>query len=152
MDSENIEIWYNYIIYSNEKNLSYNGSTNNIKRRLRQHNGEITGGAFRTHQGRPWTYCAVLRGMPNQRNALSCEWRIRYPNNRRNKEAKYRGIKGRIVGLNEVLQLDKWTNPCTDMNCDMQLDLFIHNDYLHLLEVEKIPSNIKIHSISELDF
>ena len=42
------EEWYCYILRNKQpqySHLTYNGSTNNPKRRLRQHNEEISGGA-----------------------------------------------------------------------------------------------------------
>ena len=42
-----------YII-RNTKGTLYTGITSNIIRRLRQHNGEIVGGAKATRVGRPW--------------------------------------------------------------------------------------------------
>ena len=147
-EKEEVDVsWYCYIIKSsdiNHKNLSYNGSTNNIVRRIRQHNGEIKGGAVRTQNGRKWIFYAVLKGLPNHKNALSCEWRIRYPDNKRNKENRYKGVNGRIVGLNEVLQLEKWTNPCVNMNRDMKLELYIVREYVKFIEIDKTPKNIKI--------
>jgi len=138
-----------YILKSTDpayKNHSYNGSTNNLTRRLRQHNGEIVGGAFRTHNGRPWIFCAYLTGLPTHVNALSCEWRIRYPDNKRKKEAKYKGVVGRIVGLNEVLKLEKWTSKCVENNRDMKLNLYILEEYRHLID-DQIPDNITVNII-----
>ncbi len=146
--------WYCYIIKSKDPhhpNKSYNGSTNNIIKRLRQHNGEITGGAFRTKIGRPWEYFAVLKGLSDHINALSCEWRIRYPDNKRKKEKKYKGIKGRIVGLNEILQLEKWTNPCTILNKDMNLELWITKDFEDLLNIDDLPPNIHVNVVDKID-
>lgn len=141
--------WYCYIIKSTTSNNTYNGSTNNPIRRLRQHNGEICGGAFRTKTGRPWEFYALLKGMPDHINALSCEWRIRYPSNKRKKEAKYQGMKGRIVGLNEVLKLDKWTNQCQVMNKDMKLDLWIKTEYASL--ITDLPEYITLHITDQID-
>lgn len=144
--------WYCYLIKSTDsqhQNKSYNGSTNNPIRRLRQHNGEIVGGAYRTKTGRPWKYYAILKGMPNHVNALSCEWRIRYPNNKRKKPAKYLGVKGRIIGLNEVLKLDQWTQRCTIANKDMNLELWILKDYEYL--IDNLPNNITLHIVDDID-
>lgn len=41
-----------YILKCSDKTL-YTGITNNINKRLRQHNGEIVGGAFYTQNKRP---------------------------------------------------------------------------------------------------
>lgn len=141
-------MWSCYFIRSTTSNRTYNGSTNNLTRRLRQHNGEIKGGAYRTQIGRPWEYFAVLSGLPNHINALSCEWRLRYPSNKHKKESKYKGINGRIIGLNDVLKLDKWTNQCTISNQDMNLQLYILPEFSHLLD--HIPSNIYINIVEHI--
>lgn len=138
------ETWYCYLIKSTIKpNLSYNGSTNDPIRRLRQHNGEITGGAFRTKIGQPWEYYAILKGLPNHNNALSCEWRIRYPDNKRKKDKKYLGVKGRIVGLNEILKLEYWTKQCKDKNSNMNLELYILPEYAKLLDENLIDNSFR---------
>ena len=41
-----------YILECNDRTL-YTGITNNLTKRLRQHNGEIVGGAFYTRNKRP---------------------------------------------------------------------------------------------------
>lgn len=141
--------WCCYIIKSRDSNNSYNGSTNDPVRRLRQHNGEISGGAFRTKQHRPWDYIAILKGLPDHINCLSCEWRIRYPNNKRKKEQKYRGVMGRIVGLNEILKLEKWTNQCKILNKDINLELFISKEYASL--INNLPNNIELNVVDYID-
>lgn len=44
--------YFVYILECNN-NTFYTGITNNLKKRLRQHNGEIVGGAFYTRNKRP---------------------------------------------------------------------------------------------------
>lgn len=38
----------------------------NPRRRIRQHNGEISSGAIRTRRGRPWEMVLVVYGFPTQ--------------------------------------------------------------------------------------
>ena len=42
------------LVSSTSPTQTYVGITNNFRRRIRQHNGEITGGARRTRAYRPW--------------------------------------------------------------------------------------------------
>lgn len=46
--------WFVYVLYSESLNRHYVGSSTDTARRLRQHNGEIKGGARCTRAGRPW--------------------------------------------------------------------------------------------------
>lgn len=54
---------------------TYKGYTTNLQRRIRQHNGEIAGGAkyTRTFRGGA-TLVAFIRGFPNKQTAMSYEW------------------------------------------------------------------------------
>jgi len=47
------------------------------EKRLRQHNGEITGGAtaMRVGQGLEWKRACYISGIPEWRSALQIEWR-----------------------------------------------------------------------------
>lgn len=55
----------------------YVGMTCDLKRRLRQHNGELVGGARRTTSGRPWKVLATVSGFADIRAALRAEWRVK---------------------------------------------------------------------------
>lgn len=55
--------------------LTYVGVTVDFKHRLRQHNGELKGGA-RATRGGTWRRLYVVRGFPDQRTALQWEWRL----------------------------------------------------------------------------
>jgi structure-specific endonuclease subunit SLX1 len=56
---------------------TYVGATINPDRRLRQHNGEIAGGARATH-GRKWKRVFLVSGFADERAALRFEWRWKY--------------------------------------------------------------------------
>lgn len=48
----NSSVYYVYIVRCSDDSF-YTGITNNLEKRLRQHNGEIKGGAFYTRNKRP---------------------------------------------------------------------------------------------------
>jgi predicted GIY-YIG superfamily endonuclease len=65
--------WYVYWLQDDKSNKTYIGKTNDLDRRLRQHNGEISGGAFATH-GSHWHRVCHVAGFPDERGALQFEW------------------------------------------------------------------------------
>jgi predicted GIY-YIG superfamily endonuclease len=67
-------MWSVYLLESLDGKRTYVGMTNNLDRRLRQHNHELVGGAVAT-AGRDWRRLASVRGFPDQRAALQFEWR-----------------------------------------------------------------------------
>jgi len=143
------EEWYCYILRNKQpqySHLTYNGSTNNPKRRLRQHNEEISGGARYTHgRNGGWEIYALLTGFTDHKNALSCEWRIKHTNGKPGKRPQnHLGVIGRIVGLNEVIKLDKWTSKCVVNNKDINYRLYIAEDVEKYIKREDAPPNIEI--------
>lgn len=75
---------------------TYVGYTNNIGRRLHQHNGEIAGGAKAT-RGARWEYMFYVEGFPDRATALSCEKRFHLLRTR-----------DRPAGLACVLSMPRW--------------------------------------------
>ena len=149
-------MWYCYILRNKLeqfKHNTYNGSTNNPMRRLRQHNEEIKGGARATHgKGGAWEICAMLSGFPDHINALSCEWRMKCPSGKPGKrESKYQRVQGRISSLNEILQLERWTGKCTVNNQDCRLKLHILQDVVHFLDLNKVPTHIAVEVVVTID-
>lgn len=61
--------WIVYLLNSDKR--TYVGSTTDVKRRLRQHNGEIRGGA-RATKGHHWYISAYVSGFQNRSEA--CRW------------------------------------------------------------------------------
>jgi len=141
--------WYCYILRNNKpqyRHLTYNGSTNNPKRRLRQHNEEISGGARYTHgRGGGWEIYALLTGFPDHKNALSCEWRIKHTNGKPGKRPQeHCGMKGRVIALNDILKLEKWTKQCTILNSEMNLTLYLSEDVIQYVDTSNLPDNITV--------
>jgi len=65
-----------YILQSGLNNKIYIGYTNNFNRRLRQHNGEIKGGAKKTKFARPWYPICHIEGFEDASSALRFEYRL----------------------------------------------------------------------------
>ncbi|KAI0835208.1 hypothetical protein F5Y06DRAFT_276981 [Hypoxylon sp. FL0890] len=71
-----------YILRSTIRHASlYIGSTPNPPRRLKQHNGEVKGGAARTSRRklRPWEMVGLVSGFPVMVAALKFEWALTNP-------------------------------------------------------------------------
>jgi len=97
-----------YIIYND--NYSYVGITNNIKKRLRQHNCEIKGGAKYTSLIKnrlitKWNYGCYIEGFKTKNDALKFEWALKHV-----KPKNKTGIFNRIKKLLVLLNKEKWTS------------------------------------------
>lgn len=153
---ESRETWYCYILRNRQSayaHLTYNGSTNCPLRRLRQHNEEISGGARYTHgRGGGWEIYCLLTGFPDHKNALSCEWRMKHTLGKPGKRPPHHcGIKGRIVAMNDILQLDKWTQQCVHSNADSQFTLYLAEDVVRYVRIDELPSNVHYSSERPMD-
>lgn len=148
-------MWFCYILRCTDeghKNLTYNGSTNNPLRRLNEHNGGVKKNGAKATSGKAWEIYALLTGFEDHRNALSCEYRIKKPTGKRGKRpSKYCGVNGRILSLNEVLLLDKWTSKCMIENKNCSYKLYVTFDVAHLIDLKKIPRNIEVYKVNKMN-
>jgi predicted GIY-YIG superfamily endonuclease len=87
-----------YILGSRSGMSRYVGMTCDPARRIRQHNGEIKGGARATRAGGPWTFAAIVAGFADHHEALTAEWRIK-----RCGRGRGRGPEGALAGLADLL-------------------------------------------------
>lgn len=112
--------YFVYLLTSTTKNRTYVGCTCDLVRRLRQHNGEISGGAKYTKYGRPWKMICYVAGFPDKRTAYQFEWRMHHPP--RYLRRRGYGVKGRMECMDGVLKLDKFTKSCvptSELNLDV---------------------------------
>lgn len=129
-----------YIIAHSNGYSTYNGYTVNLQRRLRQHNGEIKGGAKATTRMKEgsWKYIAVLSSNHwTAPRAMQHEWTLRYPTRRRPRPSKFNGPSGRIESLALVLP-----------QIPEDVELQVHPDYIQLMDRIDIPGNIKLSTLA----
>lgn len=69
--------WWVYLLAATTSNQTYIGMTNNVKRRLRQHNGELAGGAKYTTAGGPWELRFTYGPYKTRSIACRVEWRAK---------------------------------------------------------------------------
>ena len=67
-----------YVLKSLTTNRAYVGYTVDFQRRLRQHNGEIAGGAKKTSKDKPWTPVCIISGFTDNHCALRFEFRLQH--------------------------------------------------------------------------
>lgn len=72
-----------YLLKSSVCDRVYIGYTVDFPRRIRQHNGEIVGGAKKTKRFRPWIPVCVVYGFKDNHSALRFEYRLQHAKPRR---------------------------------------------------------------------
>jgi len=132
--------FYVYILKQIDGVRTYVGYTVNIPHRLRQHNGELCGGAKYT-KGSQWELIGYLTGFPNNIIALQCEWKLKNPFGRKKRGKS--GIIGRIEALKHIFTLEQLTSNSAILNSDLELKLFIKSEYLPL----DLPKNILCYTL-----
>ena len=106
------ELYYCYMIHTNDQSYTYIGATTNPFRRLQQHNQKLSGGAKATsiqHQkGRTWLLGCYLSNIPEWRSTLQLEWRWKQISRTQYKHIK-NPIHRRLYSLKRLLSLEKPT-------------------------------------------
>lgn len=139
-----------YALEDSSHKRSYTGQTNNFERRLRQHNGELKGGARYTHrkQKGSWTPLFRVTGFQTLRAVLQFEWAMKkrkVPSKRARHKRYTRGPTGRVTQLEYLLSLGRLNNEahsCFSANgiC-VQLHIPLER-YLHMAQLTRDEFNV----------
>jgi predicted GIY-YIG superfamily endonuclease len=134
--------WSCYCLLS-ESGSTYIGSTIDIERRLRQHNGELSGGARATSRGKGWTRVCHVVGFPDECAALQFEWRWKQLSR---KESSSKPIERRIAALCTLLTMDKATSKAKPF-CEFDGPLQIHLEqerFAYLFESKELSYGVLV--------
>ncbi len=102
-------MWKVYLLRSTTDFRTYVGATVDVDRRLRQHNGQLSGGARATAGGQ-WTRVCHITGFPHERAALQFEWAWKHFSKKQSGSALTRRIKS----LFELFGCEQPTSKATD--------------------------------------
>jgi structure-specific endonuclease subunit SLX1 len=101
---------YVYLLMCTD-NATYVGATVDLNRRLRQHNGEIKGGAHATtskvKKGNTWKRVCYVSGFPDWTATLQFEWRWKQISRKLDK--KLFPLERRMKALHQLLCLERPT-------------------------------------------
>ena len=102
--------FYCYLLCTASGKHTYVGATTDPDRRLKQHNGKLSGGAKATGiqvaRGEEWQRICVITGIPEWRSALQMEWRWKQLSR---KETDRVAVHRRLRALRVLLSLEKPT-------------------------------------------
>lgn len=124
-------------------NKTYVGCTNDFPHRLRQHNGEIVGGAKATRTLKPLAIYCVVTGFRTKIEALQFEWYIKHPLRKRRKSGKYCGVIGRFVSLRTILE--------NNIYGDMPITLWFPRQYLKNIKSDAYREDVCLIPIDTMD-
>lgn len=117
---------------------TYIGFTVDPRRRIRQHNGILTQGAYKTRKWRPWDLVLVVHGFANQRTALQFEWTWQHAetsldtreailgmkmlinttlSQKKKKDLRLSGVVGQILILFVILSTPPWKHFPLHIRC-----------------------------------
>ncbi|KAK9057511.1 hypothetical protein SSX86_022347 [Deinandra increscens subsp. villosa] len=134
------------------KGHTYIGFTVNPRRRIRQHNGELCSGAWRTKRKRPWEMVLCVYGFPTNVAALQFEWAWQHPVESlavRKAAVGFKslgGLANKIKLVYTMLTLPAWNN------LNLSVNFFSTKYTKHYAGCPTLPSHMRVHirSMDEL--
>ncbi|XP_049345940.1 uncharacterized protein LOC125810509 [Solanum verrucosum] len=127
-------LWCVYLILStNPPTKTYVGVTTNFSRRLKEHNGELKGGAKASRSGRPWICACLIRGFKGRSEACAFEskWKQisrKLPRKRKStteeQEPEDNGSLALLQHRHAALDRVQSLIDCSDLNIDWRSNFF----------------------------
>jgi predicted GIY-YIG superfamily endonuclease len=122
--------WTCYALTSKDKTRSYTGQTNNFSKRLRQHNGEISGGARYTKTKTSWSPLFRVTQFKTLRAVLQFEIAMKkrkVPSRFDPLKKHYtKGPKGRVRQLEYILSLGRLNGEKESVFTFHPLEVIVH--------------------------
>ena len=97
-------MWYCYLLHCVKKDKTYVGATIDPDRRLKQHNGLLSGGAKAT-KGHEWERRCLVGTFPDETSALQFEWKWK----NLSKKQKGSPLQRRFAALDFLMKSEKST-------------------------------------------
>nr|XP_033511964.1 uncharacterized protein LOC104096065 isoform X2 [Nicotiana tomentosiformis] len=126
------------------KGHTYIGFTVNPRRRIRQHNGEVRMGAFRTKKKRPWEMVLCIYGFSTNVSALQFEWAWQHPVESRavrQAAASFKslgGVANKIKLAYTMLTLPEW------QSLNLTVNFFSTKYKMHSAGCPNIPEHMRV--------
>jgi len=112
--------YFVYLLKSEVSNRTYVGYTiNNVYKRLKKHNGLLSGGAKKTQKGRPWKLVLYVTGFEFERTALQYEFCIQHTK----KYKRTNGISNKIKIMKSLIKQEKICST-SPLNSELKLMIF----------------------------
>jgi predicted GIY-YIG superfamily endonuclease len=151
------EKYYCYVLRPiKHKQKSYCGTTNDLSRRLDQHNKIKSGGAKSTARGGPWEFYIVIEGFQSHGEVLSFEYLMKHPTREKKRPKEYTGVSGRVKSLNVVLAQDRWSERHEGLKKALEEGreyiVYVDPKYFKTIDKTKIKPNIIIKDIADLKY
>lgn len=108
----------------NGRGRTYVGCALDHARRLRQHNGELAGGAAQTARGRPWRHVLRVEGFRTRQEGLQFEYAWRRVHRRRRHPYT---VEGRRASLAALMRLERWSRNAPPA---AEVPLLVHEEAL----------------------
>lgn len=114
VDGEAISV---YCLVNEARSHTYVGASVDVVRRLRQHNGQLKGGAMFTSRPslRPWTWLCVVQGFVDWQQALRFEWAWKHASpksvsvrNVYKRTKTYKGKRPLVSKLSDADRIESW--------------------------------------------
>jgi len=138
------EKWSFYIIFHQQTGATYAGVSPDPIKRLRKHNGEISGGAkYTLSKGKGWQHVCLVHGFQSKIQSMQFEWAVKHvpPRN-------VGGLQSRIKKLYSVFNKSHWTSKSPEASSvPLQIEWikkdidFLFNSVIENID-RKVPSYV----------